>query len=117
MSGYHCVKSVCIRSFSSPNAGKYGPEKLQIRTLFYAGYKGLDCSKQEIVKIISPSLEYLVLIQGKFSRVLNFQFTFETKPIFKNSFIVNNIEMLVTFRIEFVIFKQDLYMRISTIFC
>ena len=51
---YHCVKSVGIRSFSGPyfpalglnteiyaqisvfrrNAGKYGPEKLQIRTLF-----------------------------------------------------------------------------------
>ena len=37
----YCVKSVRIRSFSgphfpvfSPNAGKYGPEKLRIRTLF-----------------------------------------------------------------------------------
>ena len=40
----HCVKRVCIRSFSGtyfpafgvniPNAGKYGPEKLRIRTLF-----------------------------------------------------------------------------------
>ena len=47
----HCVKSVRIRSFSglyfptfglnteryfvlSPNVGKYGPEKLRIRTLF-----------------------------------------------------------------------------------
>ena len=47
----NCVKSVCIRSFSgpffpafglntpylfffSPNAGKYGPEKLRSRTLF-----------------------------------------------------------------------------------
>ena len=29
----HCVKSVRIRSFSGPNAGKYGPEKLRIRTL------------------------------------------------------------------------------------
>ena len=40
---WHCVKSVCIRSFSGPhfpatvfsqNAGKYGPEKLRIRILF-----------------------------------------------------------------------------------
>ena len=48
---HHCVKSVRIRSFPgpnfpafglntpylsvfSPNAGKYGPEKLQLRTLF-----------------------------------------------------------------------------------
>ena len=38
---WHCIKSVLIRSFSgpyflafSPIAGKYGPEKLQIRTLF-----------------------------------------------------------------------------------
>ena len=23
---YRCVKSVCIRSYSGPNAGKYGPE-------------------------------------------------------------------------------------------
>ena len=30
----HCVKSVCIRNFSGPNVGKYGPEKLRIRTLF-----------------------------------------------------------------------------------
>ena len=33
----HCVKAVRIRSFLvifSPNAGKYGPEKLRIRTLF-----------------------------------------------------------------------------------
>ena len=37
----HCVKSVCIRSYSgphfpvfSPNAGKCGPAYLQIRTLF-----------------------------------------------------------------------------------
>ena len=34
----HCVKSVRIRSFFwsafSPNSGKYGPEKLQIRTFF-----------------------------------------------------------------------------------
>ena len=47
----HCVKGACIQSFpgpyfpafelnteryvvDSPNAGKYGPEKLQIRTLF-----------------------------------------------------------------------------------
>ena len=29
-----CVKSIHIWSFSGPNAGKYGPEKLQIRTLF-----------------------------------------------------------------------------------
>ena len=29
-----CVKSIRIWSFSGPNAGKYGPEKLQIRTLF-----------------------------------------------------------------------------------
>ena len=43
--GNHCVKDVRIRSFSglyftifelnSPNPGKYGPEKLRIRT-FYA---------------------------------------------------------------------------------
>ena len=52
--GKHCMKSVCIRSFSGPyfsvfglnterygvilriqpNAGKYGPEKLRIWTLF-----------------------------------------------------------------------------------
>ena len=43
---FHCVKSVYIRNFSGPyfpafglnterpNAGKYGPEKLRIRTLF-----------------------------------------------------------------------------------
>ena len=34
---YHCVKDVCIRSFSAVftlNVEKYGPEKLQIRTLF-----------------------------------------------------------------------------------
>ena len=38
---YHCLKSVHIRSFSGPyfppfglNTGKYGPEKLQIRTRF-----------------------------------------------------------------------------------
>ena len=30
----HWVKNICIRSFSSPNVGKYGPEKLQIRTVF-----------------------------------------------------------------------------------
>ena len=30
----HCVESVRILSFSVPNAGKYGPGKLQIRTLF-----------------------------------------------------------------------------------
>ena len=29
---YHRVKNVPIRNFSGPNAGKYGPEKLQIRT-------------------------------------------------------------------------------------
>ena len=39
--GLHCVKSARIWSFSgpyfpvfSPNAGKYGPEKLRIGTLF-----------------------------------------------------------------------------------
>ena len=26
----HCVKSVRIQSFSGPNTGKYGPEKLRI---------------------------------------------------------------------------------------
>ena len=31
---WHCVKSVHIRGFSGPNAGKNGPEKLRIRTLF-----------------------------------------------------------------------------------
>ena len=37
----HCVKSVRVRSFSgpyfsafNPNTGKYGPEKLQVLTLF-----------------------------------------------------------------------------------
>ena len=37
---YHCVKDVRILSFSgpyfpifSPNAGKYGPEKIRLRTL------------------------------------------------------------------------------------
>ena len=30
----HYVRSVHIRSFSGTNAGKYGPEKLRIRTLF-----------------------------------------------------------------------------------
>ena len=30
------MKSVRIRRFSSLNAGKYGPEKLRILTLFYA---------------------------------------------------------------------------------
>ena len=30
---FHCVKSVRIRSFFGPNAGKYGSKKLQIRTL------------------------------------------------------------------------------------
>ena len=30
----NCVKSVRIRSFSGPNARKYRPEKLRIRTLF-----------------------------------------------------------------------------------
>ena len=37
---YHCVKGVRILSFSgpyfpifSPNAGKYGPEKIRLRTL------------------------------------------------------------------------------------
>ena len=29
-----CVKSAHTRSFSGPNAGKYGPKKLRIRTLF-----------------------------------------------------------------------------------
>ena len=54
MCDYHCVKSVCIRSFSgqyfpefglnsgryfvcSPHAGKYRPEKFRIRTLFTQG--------------------------------------------------------------------------------
>ena len=31
---FHCVKSVRILSYSGPNAGKYGLEKLRIRTLF-----------------------------------------------------------------------------------
>ena len=31
---FHWVKGVRIRSFSGPNAGRYGPEKLQIRILF-----------------------------------------------------------------------------------
>ena len=30
----HCVKSVRIRSFSGPNAGKYGPENPRIRKPF-----------------------------------------------------------------------------------
>ena len=30
----HCMKSVRIRSYSGPDAGKYGPEQLRIRTLF-----------------------------------------------------------------------------------
>ena len=30
----HSVKNIRIRSFFGPNAGKYGPEKLRIRTLF-----------------------------------------------------------------------------------
>ena len=34
MIDYHYVKSVGIRSFSGPNSGKYGPEKIRIRTLF-----------------------------------------------------------------------------------
>ena len=34
LKGQHCVKSVHIRSFSGPNAGKYGPDKLRIRTPF-----------------------------------------------------------------------------------
>ena len=29
----YCVKSVLVRSFSGPNAGKYGPEKIRIRAL------------------------------------------------------------------------------------
>ena len=29
----HCVKSIRIRSFSGPNTGKYGPEKLRIWTI------------------------------------------------------------------------------------
>ena len=33
----HCVKSVCIRSFSGlVTAGKYGPEKLRITDTFHA---------------------------------------------------------------------------------
>ena len=31
----HYVKIVPIRSFSGPNAGKYGPEKLLIRIVFH----------------------------------------------------------------------------------
>ena len=30
----YCMKSARIRSFSGPNAGKYGPEKLRMRRLF-----------------------------------------------------------------------------------
>ena len=33
-----CVKSVRIWSFSGPNAGKYGPEKLRLRILFTEWY-------------------------------------------------------------------------------
>ena len=32
----HCVKSVQIRSFFSPNAGKYGPEKIPYLDTFHA---------------------------------------------------------------------------------
>ena len=35
---FHCVKCVRIRSFSSPNTGKYGPERLQIQTLLGSVY-------------------------------------------------------------------------------
>ena len=42
----HCVKSVRIRSFSDPNAGKYIPEKLRIRTLFTQWHiKRFDCDR------------------------------------------------------------------------
>ena len=34
MKEMHCVKIVYIRSFSGPNTGQCGPEKLRIRTLF-----------------------------------------------------------------------------------
>ena len=37
---------------------------------FFTQCMGLDCSKQEIIVLISPSLEYLVLMQGKFSMEL-----------------------------------------------
>ena len=33
----HCVKSLCIRSFSGPYFLAFGPEKLPIRTLFTQG--------------------------------------------------------------------------------
>ena len=32
----HCIKSVRIRSFSGPNVGKYGPEKLRNTDTFHA---------------------------------------------------------------------------------
>ena len=42
----HCVKSVRIRSFSGPNAGKYRLEKLRIRTLFTQWHiKRFDCDR------------------------------------------------------------------------
>ena len=38
----HCVKSICIQSFSGPYFPAFGPEKLRIRT-FFTQCKSIDC--------------------------------------------------------------------------
>ena len=45
LANQHCVKSFCIRIFSDLNAGKYGPGKLQIQTLFR------ECSCYDVVDL------------------------------------------------------------------
>ena len=89
--GLHCVKSVRIRSYSapyfpalglnteryvfSPNAGKYGPEQLQIQTLFrqcysMVGKKVSLCIQFECGKLhtsITPNTDtfHAVLFYGR----------------------------------------------------
>ena len=68
----HCVKSVHIRSFFGPyfpafglNTGKYGPEKLRIRTLFTQWNEGAslqDCLYKSMQLTPFSSLNFCFLL-------------------------------------------------------
>ena len=58
-SHFHCVISVRIRSVSGPNAGKYGPEKLQTQTIFP------QCLSFATLHVWNTTFQYFVLL-GKF---------------------------------------------------
>ena len=73
---WHYVKSAHIRGFSGPNAGKNGPEKLRIRTLFtqcdtFKKKKKKTCAKN--LKYFLPRSERWVMASKLRSKILEIE--------------------------------------------